>query len=258
MFLKNLNTKKVSFMLAICMVRISEKRSMRIPPVKIDNGLLVSVGEILKAECSENSVFSFGLYADSKDIETEDSKEFEKIDIPPDTYAIEMTATTYATTSNVDVEEPWEENPIEIEIDIRKPKNSQIRVRGEKGTWVAGVSDSIVKVFEKKRLGYRHIASNEIARMVMAVISSILLSYVSGFAFLILLPSEANAVYFLGFVAAFFYLMTLILKRFFDWVFPYFEIDSAEFLPRKVRKWALFLLWGSGIIPTIIFKILGL
>ena len=235
------------------MVRISEKRSMRIPPVKIDNGLLVSVGEILKAECSENSVFSFGLYADSKDIETEDSKEFETQEIPPDTYAIEMTATAYAYTSLVE-EEPWE-NPIEIEIDVRKPKNSQIRVRGEKASWVAGVSDSIVKVFEKKRRGYRYIASKEITRIVMAVTSSVLLCYVSGFALSLF---HLEAAYLLIFIVIFFYFMTLILKRFFDWVFPYFEIDSEEFLPRKVRKWALVLLWGSGIIPTIIFKILGL
>jgi hypothetical protein len=235
------------------MVRVSEKRSMRIPPVKIDKGLLVSVGEILKAECSEHSIFSFALYADSKDIETEDSKEFNEIEIPPDTYAIEMTATAYAAKSLVE-EEPWE-NPIEIEIDIRKPKNSQIRVRGEKRSWVAGVSDSIVKAFERKRLGYRHIASNEVTRSVMAVISSVLLTYVSGFALSLF---HVEALYLLMFIASFFYFMTLILKRFFDRVFPYFEIDNEEFLPRKVRKWALLLLWSSGIIPAIIFKILGL
>lgn len=250
----------------INMVKISEKRSVTIPPTRIDTDLLVKVGQMLKEECSEMhasklAYVSIELNAESRDIATNHCEELEKIAIPSDTYHVSMRvfsakklASNSTTLTTLTPIINWT-NPIEVEIDVRRPKNSKIRVKGEKATWVQGVTEGIVSLFEKKRLGYRHIAKYEIIRTALSMISSALLTYVSGYCLWLL---KIEPFYILLFIMGFFYAMSMLVKRFFDWVFPYFEIASEDFMPRKVRKWALALLWGSGLLPTIIFKIFGL
>lgn len=228
------------------MVKIREKRSESINPTRIDGELLVDVGQILRADCPSEHEIVIELDADSKEILTEDSKEFANIDIPSDTYRIQMAIRSKEET-------PF--NPVEIELDVRHPKDSKIRVMGENATWVQGVAQKLVRAFEKKKLGYRHIAKYETIRTVMSLISSGLLTYVGGF---VLWLFKVELLYILLFVVVFFYAMTSLIKRFFDWVFPFFEIESEGFLPRKVRKLALAFLWVSGILPTVVFWLLGL
>jgi hypothetical protein len=52
--------------------------------------------------------------------------------------------------------------------------------------------------------------------------------------------------------------MTNLLKRFFDWVFPYFEIGNEDFKPRKFRKVAFGILITSGVLPAIVVRLIGL
>ena len=226
-------------------VNIREKRSSRSAPTRIDKELLVELGQILKQECKKDCEISIELDADSKEIETEDSKTFDNVTIPADTYAVTMGIFSYE-----------EYNPVEIEIDIKKPTDSKIRVMGENATWVQGVSERLAKAFEKKKLGYRPIAKYEWIRLVMSMIASGFLSYASGFAIWYFKLFEP--LYVIVYVLTFFYAMSMLIKRFFDWVFPYFEIGSEDFRPRKFRKLLLAILWGSGIIPTILFRLLGL
>lgn len=224
---------------------IREKRSTSICPTRLDQELLVDVGQILREECKKEEGISIELDADSREIETEDSTEFAQIDIPSDTYSIRMVI--YSDDEYYD--------PVEIEIDLRKPTNSRIRVMGENATWVQGVSDRLTTAFEKKKLGYRHLAKYPLLRFTSSILTSILLSYVVGLALWIV---TAEPTYVIMFVAVFFYAMAMLIKKFFDWVFPYFEIASSDFLPKRVRKWALTRLFGSGIVPAIVFKLLGL
>jgi len=226
-------------------VNITEKSSSSIAPTRIDKELLMEVGEILKQECKEDCKVSIELYSDSKDIETGDSKAFQDLPIPADTYEVRMEIISYD-----------DYDPVEIEIDTKKPKNCKIRVMGENATWVRGASRRLTEAFEKKKLGYRHIAKYEPIRLFMSMVASALLSYVVGFGLLYSKFFEPS--YVMLFVVAFFYAMSLLIKRFFDWIFPYFEIGSGDFKPRKFRKIALAILWGSGILPTILFKLLGL
>lgn len=235
------------------MVRIREKRSVKIPPTKIDKELLGDIGQILKAERPQKSEISIKLYADSRDIETEDVKETANMDIPSDTYLIEMmTGHLYlsilADTSEVS------ENSIQVKIDLGRPQDSKIRIIGKKSTWVRGVTEGLLEAFKKKKLGYSFIAKHDTVRRIMSWLSSALLAVASGY---ILLSLRIEAVYVFVFGILLFAVMIDILKRFFDWVFPYFEIASDDFMPRKVRKIALGILWGSGIVPTIVLKILG-
>lgn len=231
--------------MVIALVEVTEKRSVTIRPTRIDKELLIDLGQILRAECSGKHGVLIGLDADSKEIRTGDSKELANIEIPSDTYMIRMAVTSSDVSFEI---------PIHIEMDLRKPRNSKIRVIGKNPTWVQGVTERLSKVFERKKLGYRHIARFEIVRAIMSMIASGLLSYVGGFT---LWHFRVDPTYVLCFVVVFFYAMGMLIRRFFDWVFPYFEIENKNFLPRRVRKWALVILWGSGIIPTILFKILG-
>jgi hypothetical protein len=41
-----------------------------------------------------------------------------------------------------------------------------------------------------------------------------------------------------------------------DWLLPYFEHEKL--LQKRVRKWIWIILFGSGIVPAIILKLLGL
>jgi len=89
----------------------------------------------------------------------------------------------------------------------------------------------------------------------MSWISSVLLAYSIG-SVLWFFKIEAGYVFLFG--LAFFFIMTELTKRFFNWVFPYFEIESKQFLPPKVRKLTLTILFGSGIIPALVLRIFGL
>jgi len=226
-------------------VNITEKSSSTIAPTRIDKELLMEIGEILKQECKEDCEVSIELYSDSKDIETEDSKAFQDVPIPADTYEVSMGIISYE-----------DYNPVEIEIDTKKPKNCKIRVMGKNATWVRGASRRLTEAFEKKKLGYRHIAKYESIRLLMSMVASALLSYVGGF--VLWYSKFFEPFYVMLFVVAFFYAMSMLVKRFFDWLFPYFEIGSEDFKPRKFRKIALAILWGSGILPTILFRLFGL
>jgi hypothetical protein len=232
------------------MVKITEKRTEKIPPSRIDNDLLFNLGQIMdEVRPTKNHVVSTIINTDTRDIESEDYKELkEGIKLTADTYRILMGL----STEELDV--PWE-NAIYISIDTQSPKKrSRIRVRSNDSTWVQGVSDRLFEEFKKKRLNHRHIALYESLRLGISIGSSMLIMTVLGLA-LIEFPIIASFTTVVLLVL--FYPMTLLLKRGFDWLFPYFEIDVADFKPSKYRKKILGLLWGSGFLGIIIELILN-
>jgi hypothetical protein len=229
------------------MVKITEKRTEKIQPTKIDNDLLFNVGEIMNEVCPPSFKVSFVINADSKDIESEDYKELKNLQIPVDTYFVHMAIDSESSSV------PWK-NPIDVSIDTKFPlKNSRIRLRGNDPTWVIGAALRLTEQFERKKLSYRHFARSEALRSVASFISSLLLMTALGLA-LLRLPIEPIYVFF-TFIFLFYFFMAL-LKRFFDWLFPYFEIANDNFKPRKFRKLALSLLWGSGLLGIIIDMVL--
>lgn len=228
------------------MVKISEKRSMSISPTRIDKELLTKVGQILNTECPEEHGISIQVFSDSRNIITENPEEFKNIEIPSDTYRIEMTIRHPMVLGKT---------PIQIEMDLRRPKNSRFRVMGENATWVHGVTELLSEAFSKKKLGYSYIAKSKNLRSLMSFATSLLLAYSIG-SIVLFFGIESEIAFVSGIISL---LVAMSLTdRFFDWVFPYFEIESEDFLPPKVRKWTLTILWGSGIIPTILLKILGI
>lgn len=235
------------------MVKITAKRSMNVLPTRIDKDMLSRLGQILKKECSDQQSLSISLYSDSLDIEVEDCKEFENIELPSDTYSIQMALNNTIAVSVGKVVVGTK--PIEIEMDMRQPKNSKVRVRGENTTWVSGVTEAIVKAFERKKLRYWFVAKHEFARTLLSWFSSAVFGFSVGFA---LWHFGLEPLYSFVVAVATFGVMTNLLKRFFDWVFPYFEIGNEDFKPRKFRKVAFGILITSGVLPTIVLKLIGL
>jgi hypothetical protein len=225
------------------MVKITEKRTEKIKPTKIDNDLLFRLGGILNSECADNQKVFVTINADCKDIECENHLELKDIEIPADTYFVHMGVTPE------DEDLSWE-NPIDISIDMKFPiKNSKISVRGNKEALVRGISATIVKELNRKKLMHRYFAQYSFLRLATSIGSSVLLMTVLGLA---LLRFSINPSYVSLFLAALFYVVVVLLNHFFTWVFPYFEIDNDDFKPRKFRKAALGLLWGSGFLGIVI------
>ena len=106
------------------MVKITDKRTEKIQPTKIDSDLLFSVGKIMQEACPKGFKISVVINSDSKDIETETCEELRNLEIPADTYFVQLSIDNESTSL------PWE-NPVDITMDMRFPKkNSRIRVRG--------------------------------------------------------------------------------------------------------------------------------
>jgi hypothetical protein len=231
------------------MPRISQKRTIDIPPVKIDGDLLFRVGKILKEVCPEQGYVKVSLNSDSMDIGIDDIEELKSQTIPVDTDTIEM---RFSDEVRFDENTP----DISITINTKFPKKeSKIRVYGKDATWVQGVSERLCKEFNENKLSYGYLSQYSNLRFLLAMVTSALLSYVTGIG---IWYFTANSGYSVIFVAVFFYAFSVLLNRFYDWLFPYFELDNKNFKPKKYRKLALTFLWGSGILPTIIIRLLGL
>jgi hypothetical protein len=235
------------------MVKITAKRSENILPTRIDKDALSKLGQILKKECSDKQSLSISLYSDSSDIEIEDCKEFQNVEVPSDTYSIRMALSDIVEFHSIGGFIVGA-NPIEIWMDMRQPKNSKVRVKGENNTWVSGVTSEIMKAFERKKLGYWFIAKYEFTRTLLSWFSSAVFGFYLGFA---LWHFGLEIFYAFIIALAFFGVMTSLLKRFFDWVFPYFEIGNDDFKPRKFRRAVFGILITSGLLPAILLKLIG-
>jgi len=230
------------------MVKRSAKKSVGIPPIRIDNDFFGKLGKVLRTECPDYlvhiSIFSDSIDIESEDKVTEDYKEFEKEEIPSDTYRISITS--YRGNK------PSKTLPVEIEIDCRQPKNSKIRVYGEKTGWVEGTTKTLLDVFNKKRLGYRHIAKYSSVRAIISWVSSGFLAFAVGY----LLSIKIEFLYVAIGTLISFAVFLETLRRFYYWVFPYFEIGNEDFKPKKFRKLAWGILAASGILQGIIIAII--
>lgn len=227
------------------MVKITEKRTEKIEPTKIDIDLLTSVGKVISDECPKDHKVSIVIVSNSRDLETDDYRELKKMEIPASTRFIGMSVNEKEEEFRI----PWTK-PIEVAIDMAFPKkNSRVSVRGNNATWVQGVSERLFEEFDKKKLMHRYIAKYEFSRVAISMAVAALFVTVLGFA---LLRFAVNPPLVSLVVLGVWYAVIMLLRRFFDWLFPYFDIDNPDFRPRKFRKAAVGLLLGSGIVGILI------
>jgi hypothetical protein len=136
------------------MVKKSPKKFVKIPPTRIDKDFFGKLINVLKTECPDFlihiSVFSDSMNLESEDEKKDDYKEFDKEDIPTDTYRISITS--YPEKPYTEIK-PSDTFPVEIEIDFLQPNNSRIRVYRERTGLVEGTTKTLLDVPNKKKLG---------------------------------------------------------------------------------------------------------
>ena len=258
------------------MLKITEKRTFRIPPCKIDRELVRDIGKILEKETPEirkrmitdvirgtdfkseekareyldeiaanQHLPVYVLEAKSRDVRSRNIDHFIDTKWPKDTSAMQLSlgGGIYAEETEI---------RIALFLEYGKMKESRGSVSGTDATWVHGIADQIEEIFRNKRLGYAPFVEKGMLR---SMIFFILLLVAFGVTHYYVLPVaiEDN----LSWIVMYFIVGILFLEYLFRMLYPRFEFGEAP-LPKKIRKWILAAIAGSGIISAIILKFLGL
>lgn len=271
------------------MSEVTEKRTFKIPPCKIDKVLVKRMGEILEKESSTiyNDLLEFAikkesekdyykkypdqleedakssiaeweykpeytLVAHSRNIESTDISGFTKVDWPSDTESLSVSIGRHGAPKRIE---------IDIYLESWRMNESKLRVSGNNSTWVNGIADQLEAIFQKNLVGYHLIVEKLLLRVLLSILAWISIAFAVAYPlwpairpFLkpsVTFPTIFAIILLIGFVV--FY----PLELFMEWLFPRFEFGPVS-LSRRVRKWMWGLLVSSGLIVAIIFKLVGL
>lgn len=130
-----------------------------------------------------------------------------------------------------------------------KAKQSTVTISGRDATWVHGITDQIEQIFNNKKLGYAVFLEHRILRLTTYVILLVLALGSAYFVTPIVLKE-------IPLLLLYFMLGMLVLEWVFEKLYPRFEFGE-EPLQKKIRKWIFALIISSGILSTIILKIMG-
>jgi len=220
------------------MSEIVEKRTIKILPSKIEKKLIQDIGELLENNSPMLGDMSYHLESKSRDIYSAKVNDFIRAD-----WGKEISRITLGTARRLT--RPEKSINIDITINFAYPENSDISVSGKDGILVNGISSEIENLFSKYRLNYYMVKRNIFIKYPLTFITSVVLTYPIS-----LFLKD------IGLWTSLFVLVGIGIHALIQWLFPYFEYDDP--LQKKVRKWVWILLYGSGIIPTVILKLLGL
>lgn len=231
------------------MSQIIEKRTVKIPPCRISRELVQDLGEIL--EHDEHILITFySLDSKQRDIQSNEAENFIEADWGTQINRIVI------NTPFLDDPAVVVQNHVGVNIDFNYPQKSEFSVSGEDATWVNGITSRLDSIFQKYKTSHYYIRTNPFVTYPLCIATALVLTYpffLASFSFLEGSDS-LETILFLSIV-----LMTVfafIVYGIVFWLFPYFEY--GEMVQRRVRKWIWVVLWGSGIVPTIIMHYLGL
>jgi len=272
------------------MSKITEKRTSRVPPCKVNRSLIKEIGQILEEESptiyndlveivikqrskstyykkypkelkkdAEESIYpweykpNYTLIAHSKDIKSSKIAHFTDVEWPSDTKEISISMGSFRTLRKIE---------INIYLERWRMSHSQVSVSGKDSTWVNGMADRLEAVFQKELLGYRSIVEHFLLRILLSILTWISIAFAITYPLWpVIKPFLKEGVTWIElFVIILFlgaFVVVVVLEEFLSWLFPRFEFGEVS-LPRRVRKWILGLLIGSGFIANIIFKLVGL
>jgi len=228
------------------LVKITEKRTHKIPSCRVDKELLLDIGKVIESSKRKGEQAYYDLKAQSRDIRSQNLEEFAS-EPPNDVEEISIRLAKLWSTS-INVKFSLEESYMSV-------GHGKISVSDPDATWVHGTTDRLMACFENKRLGYRAISERGEIRFIISGALTIFLSVSFGYVIFTLFSLDLDT------VASAFLLVGLILGLLLDFslnrLFPYYELENRA-LPRRARKLILGILIGSGLLPQIILKILGL
>jgi hypothetical protein len=232
---------------------IVEKRTVKILPSVIDKKLIQELGELLENQRLCRDRVNYFLNGKTKNVQSTKVKDFIKADWGP---AInQITVETKALTSDYGSEKYRDVPQIEIDINFRNPNESDFTVSSRDAVWVNGITEQINAIFEKYRQSFCKIKTSWFIRLPLTLPLSLVFVY----PILLALGSFVKPEKLVDFYVT----MGTLLVMFFGmglswligWLFPYLEYGVTK--QKRMRNWIWILLFGSGIIPAIILKLLG-
>lgn len=272
------------------MSEITEKRTFKVPPCKIDKNLINELGQILE----EQSPIIYDEIKKMMIRERSDSTYYKK---HPDEIKSDLDSAIYEweyepkyelvapsriiKSAKVDgfTSDEWPSDAERITLSVGGGKssreietniymerwrtsNSQVSVSGKDSTWVNGIADRLETTFKSRIVGYHLIVERFSLRILISIVTWISIAFAIAYPlFPVLKPFLKEGVTWIvlfaivsivgGWGAIF------LLEEFLKWLFPRFEFGEVS-LPRRVRKWIWGLLISSGLIANIIFKLVGL
>ena len=233
---------------------ILEKRTVRIPPCTIEKKLIQEIGELLESQKSCKDRVNYILDGKTKDVRSTKIKDFVNADWGSSINRIIIE--TNPLLSDYSAGKQKEIPKVEINISLVYPEGSSFAVSGKDATWVNGITEQIDAFFQKYRQSYHRIKTNWFVRIPLTVSLALVLAYPILLVFAPFIRPEklVDFYVYVGLLAS----MLLMggLSVLIGWLFPYLEYGETK--QKRLRKWIWILLYGSGIIPSIILKLLGL
>jgi hypothetical protein len=217
-----------------------EKRTVKIPSCIIDKSLLQEMGALLESDTLLQGRLSYSLDTKTKDVKSDKIEDFVRAD-----WGSSINKITIETDSN---------SPrLKININFQRPKTSEFSLSGRDSTWVNGFTSRIEDTFNKHKTSYQMIEHNSLLKICLTLLITTVL----------VLPVFLWAQHYPLFNSTTALSMTLLsgygalgILVLVNWLLPHFEYEGA--LQKRVRKGILLLLFSSGIIPSIILKLIGL
>jgi len=222
------------------MSKVTAKRTVKIPPCRIEKDLIREIGELLEKEELCKGRMYYRLDTKMSDVQSSKVNDFVKADWESDINKIELGTTDYQLPR------------VGVNFDFRRPEYSKFSVSGENATWVNGITNRIENKIKKYKLKYYTIKTNWLVKLPLTSAILVVLVYPI-FLWLNSIPTIKENLFiliWLMFAFGFWGIYYLI-----QWLFPYF--DYGDTLQKSMRKWIWVILFGSGIVPTIILKLLG-
>jgi hypothetical protein len=209
-----------------------QKRTFSIQPTKVDKKLVQELGEFLENQEDRTLLLTYTLDSKTKEVTKEKVEDFVNSDWGQDMRKITINSKT----------------AVRIKMDFSEPELSEYTVYGRNPTWVNGTTKCIGEIFQKYKLRYAPIKTNALLKASLVIFLDVLLCY----PIFLALPffSLSGTIVVIPFL-----LFPILLYSFVNWIFPYFEY--GEPLQKSMRKWIWLALISSGIIPSIILKLLG-
>jgi hypothetical protein len=271
------------------MSKITEKRSFVIPPCCVDKDLVGKIGNLLQKEHrswfeqvyneTKEKMKTDGFYGKYPDRLTDDAI---RLNMPDVGLSYSLTSSSKNIESSdigAFVGAEWPEDAKEILIQLGgwrsdkgiavnlylerwRMKRSEVVVSGADGTWVNGIATQLERIFNAKKLSYSPLVDHASVRWTLSLIAWASLLYAilrplwQSLAPLFRANTSFESFYSLILLFGGFFVV-IGFESFLNWLFPRFEYGKHS-AAKSARGWIWGFLVGSGLLVSILLKLLGL
>jgi len=233
------------------MSKIIEKRIIKIPPCYVDRNLIESIGTIIEDGFpDEDAEIKYSLDGSSIEIKSSNVINFISTKWPDLVNKISIQAGHYHDSPSIG-----------LDFDFKSKSVRELEIYGEDATWVNGIADRLEREIQNHKLGHSFFIEIGLLKLPVAILSVISISW---FLSVILYPlfkffnfqyTQMNI--FIFCVGAGSIIGWIFMMIFLDWLFPRYEYGE-KFIQKKIRKYIMMFLTGSGIVSYIFQRLLEL